>query len=97
MAKKVFVGDPLSEYVNAGLCGGGGGQGRCTVDRGLAGDARPSPSRSTFDFSGYTDMALGLALLFGIVLPQNFNAPYRADLAAGFLAALAHDAVALPA
>ena len=31
-----------------------------------------------FDFSGYTDMALGLALLFGIVLPQNFEAPYRA-------------------
>jgi alginate O-acetyltransferase complex protein AlgI len=32
-----------------------------------------------FDFAGYTDMALGVALMFGIVLPQNFNAPYRAD------------------
>jgi alginate O-acetyltransferase complex protein AlgI len=31
-----------------------------------------------FDFSGYTDMALGIALMFGILLPQNFNAPYRA-------------------
>lgn len=31
-----------------------------------------------FDFSGYTDIALGSALLFGIALPQNFNAPYRA-------------------
>ena len=31
-----------------------------------------------FDFSGYTDMALGLGLLFGIVLPQNFDRPYRA-------------------
>ncbi len=31
-----------------------------------------------FDFSGYTDMALGIALMFGIVLPQNFNVPYRA-------------------
>ena len=31
-----------------------------------------------FDFSGYTDMALGVALLFNIRLPQNFNAPYRA-------------------
>ena len=31
-----------------------------------------------FDFSGYTDMALGLALLFGIRLPANFNAPYKA-------------------
>jgi len=31
-----------------------------------------------FDFAGYTDMALGTALMFGIVLPPNFNAPYRA-------------------
>jgi alginate O-acetyltransferase complex protein AlgI len=31
-----------------------------------------------FDFSGYTDMALGLAMLFGIVLPWNFDRPYRA-------------------
>jgi len=31
-----------------------------------------------FDFSGYTDMAIGVALLFNIKLPQNFNSPYRA-------------------
>ena len=31
-----------------------------------------------FDFSGYSDMAVGLALLFGIRLPLNFFAPYRA-------------------
>ncbi|MEA2406590.1 MAG: alginate O-acetyltransferase complex protein AlgI, partial [Thermoleophilaceae bacterium] len=30
------------------------------------------------DFSGYTDMAIGLALLLGYQLPQNFNAPYLA-------------------
>ena len=29
------------------------------------------------DFSGYTDMAIGLALLMGFVFPQNFNRPYR--------------------
>lgn len=32
-----------------------------------------------FDFSGYTDMALGLARLFGIKLPPNFNSPLRAS------------------
>lgn len=32
-----------------------------------------------FDFSGYTDMALGLARFFGIRLPQNFNSPLRAS------------------
>jgi alginate O-acetyltransferase complex protein AlgI len=31
-----------------------------------------------FDFSGYSDMAIGLALMFGLRLPINFNAPYRA-------------------
>jgi D-alanyl-lipoteichoic acid acyltransferase DltB (MBOAT superfamily) len=30
------------------------------------------------DFSGYTDMAIGLALLMGFVFPQNFMSPYRA-------------------
>jgi D-alanyl-lipoteichoic acid acyltransferase DltB (MBOAT superfamily) len=30
-----------------------------------------------FDFSGYSDMAIALALMFGIVLPQNFNSPYK--------------------
>lgn len=32
-----------------------------------------------FDFSGYTDMAIGLALMIGFVFPENFNAPYLAS------------------
>jgi alginate O-acetyltransferase complex protein AlgI len=31
-----------------------------------------------YDFSGYSDMAIGLAGMFGLWLPINFNAPYRA-------------------
>lgn len=31
-----------------------------------------------FDFSGYTDMAIGLALMIGFVFPPNFNDPYTA-------------------
>lgn len=31
-----------------------------------------------FDFSGYTDMAVGSALMFNIKLPLNFNSPYKA-------------------
>jgi alginate O-acetyltransferase complex protein AlgI len=31
------------------------------------------------DFSGYTDIAIGLALLLGFRFPQNFNAPYTAE------------------
>lgn len=32
-----------------------------------------------FDFTGYTDMALGIARLFGVRLPPNFNSPLRAS------------------
>ena len=31
-----------------------------------------------FDFSGYSDMAIGLARMFGLRLPENFNRPYSA-------------------
>jgi alginate O-acetyltransferase complex protein AlgI len=31
-----------------------------------------------FDFSGYSDMAIGISLMFGIFLPLNFNSPYQA-------------------
>lgn len=31
-----------------------------------------------YDFSGYTDMAIGCALIFNIRLPMNFNSPYKA-------------------
>jgi alginate O-acetyltransferase complex protein AlgI len=31
-----------------------------------------------FDFSGYSEMAIGLSLLFGIRIPANFNSPYKA-------------------
>jgi alginate O-acetyltransferase complex protein AlgI len=37
-----------------------------------------------FDFSGYADMALGSARMFGIVLPQNFDSPYKSRSIAEF-------------
>lgn len=36
------------------------------------------------DFSGYTDVAIGVALLLGFELPQNFNSPYKAENVADF-------------
>ncbi len=32
-----------------------------------------------FDFSGYCDMAYGIAMMFNIEIPANFNSPYKAD------------------
>ncbi|MDB5558662.1 MAG: rane bound O-acyl transferase family protein [Enterovirga sp.] len=76
LCKKGFIGDPLGGHVDP-------------IYAKIAAGAAPSLAEAWqatlgytfqlyFDFSGYTDMALGLALLFGIVLPQNFDAPYRA-------------------
>jgi alginate O-acetyltransferase complex protein AlgI len=31
-----------------------------------------------FDFSGYSDMAIGLGRMFGLTIPRNFNSPYKA-------------------
>lgn len=36
------------------------------------------------DFSGYTDIAIGVALLLGFRLPENFNSPYKATSVGGF-------------
>src|SRR5690606_13656681 len=32
-----------------------------------------------FDFSGYSDMAIGLGLMLGFVFPKNFDSPYKSD------------------
>lgn len=73
MIKKVYVADVMARFVN---------------------DAYADPSRASglglmfatyaftvqiyCDFSGYSDMAIGSALLFGIKLPKNFDRPYLA-------------------
>ena len=47
------------------------------------------------DFSAYTDIAIGSALLFGIRLPENFDSPYVKKVAARFLASLAYFSIHL--
>lgn len=37
-----------------------------------------------FDFSGYSDMAIGLGLMFGFLFAKNFDSPYRADSVTDF-------------
>jgi D-alanyl-lipoteichoic acid acyltransferase DltB (MBOAT superfamily) len=76
LAKKVFLGDRLAELVNPIFQAAAEGKAVTIVDAWNA--TLGFTFQIYFDFSGYTDMALGLALLFGIVLPQNFDVPYRA-------------------
>jgi alginate O-acetyltransferase complex protein AlgI len=76
LAKKVFLGDPLAAYVNPVFEAAAAGRAPISLI-----EAWQATLGFTFeiyfDFSGYTDMALGTALMLGIVLPQNFEAPYR--------------------
>ena len=75
LAKKTLLGDPLSAFVNPIFQAAAEGK---AIALGQAWQAMLGFTfQIYFDFSGYTDMALGLALLFGIVLPQNFDVPYR--------------------
>jgi alginate O-acetyltransferase complex protein AlgI len=74
--KKVVIADNLAQFVTpvfAHLDAGGG------VSTQWAWLSTLSYTLQIyFDFSGYSDMAIGLALLFGIRLPVNFRSPYKA-------------------
>ncbi|MFC7396637.1 MBOAT family O-acyltransferase [Chelatococcus sp. GCM10030263] len=75
LAKKILLGDQLAANADAIFAAAESG----VVTVAQAWQATLSFTfQIYFDFSGYTDMALGIALLFGIVLPQNFDRPYRA-------------------
>ena len=36
------------------------------------------------DFSGYTDIAIGIAMIIGFIYQKNFNSPYKADNCGNF-------------
>jgi alginate O-acetyltransferase complex protein AlgI len=73
MIKKVIVADQIATFLNPVLS-----------DVGLLGTpgawiaAFGYTCQLYFDFSGYSDMAIGLGYMFGLRIPQNFDAPYRA-------------------
>jgi D-alanyl-lipoteichoic acid acyltransferase DltB (MBOAT superfamily) len=71
--KKVVVADSFALWANAGFA---------TAHTLTFVDAWATSLSYTFqiyfDFCGYTDMAIGSALLFNIRLPANFNSPYKA-------------------
>ena len=74
LAKKVIVAETLAQFADAIFA--------------LPSSALDTPTawlgavaytlQIYFDFSGYADMAIGLGLLFGFVLPENFKRPYSA-------------------
>jgi D-alanyl-lipoteichoic acid acyltransferase DltB (MBOAT superfamily) len=75
--KKVILADGIAKYANGGfsLAAGGGDFG--LIEAWAA--ALAYTLQIYFDFSGYSDMAIGLARMFGVRLPLNFNSPLRAS------------------
>jgi len=73
LLKKTVLADPLAAVVAGGFAGAAdltvfpAWQAACSYSLQLY-----------FDFSGYSDMAIGLAWMFGLRFPDNFDQPYRA-------------------
>jgi D-alanyl-lipoteichoic acid acyltransferase DltB (MBOAT superfamily) len=74
--KKVVIADNLAQFVSPVFAHVDAGGGVTTPWAWLA--TLAYCLQIYFDFSGYSDMAIGLALLFGIRLPVNFRSPYQA-------------------
>ncbi|MBL8707134.1 MAG: MBOAT family protein, partial [Rhodospirillales bacterium] len=76
IAKKVMIADPLARLADPVFQSAAQGNAVGLVDGWCAGLA--FALQIYFDFSGYSDMAMGIGLLLGLMLPVNFLAPYRA-------------------
>ena len=72
LAKKVLLADPLADVVKIGFAHPGDFAMFATWSYALA-----YSLQLYFDFSGYSDMAIGLAYMFGIKFPINFDSPYK--------------------
>jgi len=72
MAKKVLLADPCGRVADAAF--GAGSLGVADAWYGVLAYA----FQIYFDFSGYSDMAIGLGLMLGFVFPKNFDSPYKA-------------------
>jgi D-alanyl-lipoteichoic acid acyltransferase DltB (MBOAT superfamily) len=73
LAKKVLIADNLSPMVGPAFAAGAHPQ---LVEAWIA--VLAYTFQLYFDFSGYSDMAIGLSRLYGVKLPLNFNSPYKA-------------------
>jgi len=78
LAKKVIVADAVSQIADAAF----GGDDLSTAAAWLG--AIAYTIQIYFDFSGYSDMAIGLGMLFGFNFPENFDRPYSAHTITDF-------------
>lgn len=74
--KKAVLADGIAPFANSGFAAASSGQPLTLFE--AWGGALAYTFQLYFDFSGYSDMAIGLSRLFGIRLPLNFDSPYKA-------------------
>ena len=74
--KKVVIADGISGFANPVFAAAAAGETLSALD--AWGGALAYTFQLYFDFSGYSDMAVGLAMMMGVRLPLNFNSPYKA-------------------
>ena len=74
--KKVVIADGLAPYADAVFNASRAGTVLTFAEAWLG--ALAYTMQLYFDFSGYSDMAIGLSTMFGIVIPANFLSPYKA-------------------
>src|SRR5947209_4362404 len=75
LTEKMLLGDPIGRVIDPIYAQAKVG----TVPNGDAWIALGFMFQILFDFSGYSDVAIGLGLLFGVQLPYNFNTPFRSS------------------
>jgi D-alanyl-lipoteichoic acid acyltransferase DltB (MBOAT superfamily) len=75
LAKKVLIADRLAEYATPVFMAAEAGQVLMPAEAWTG--ALAYSLQLYFDFSGYSDMAIGLSLMFNIRLPMNFDSPYK--------------------
>jgi len=73
--KKVVIADSMAEYSSPIFAAVQAGAQPMLFDAWVG--ALSYTLQLYFDFSGYSDMAIGLSLLFNVRLPMNFNSPYK--------------------
>jgi alginate O-acetyltransferase complex protein AlgI len=74
LTKKVVIADSIAPIADAAFATSGGDMTTATAWVG----ALAYTVQLYFDFSGYSDMAIGLGLMIGFRLPENFDRPYSA-------------------
>jgi alginate O-acetyltransferase complex protein AlgI len=76
LAKKVMLADPIASYATPVFAAAAAGTPVGFVDSWIG--VLSFTLQIYYDFSGYSDMAIGLALMIGVRFPLNFNSPYKA-------------------